>query len=564
MRLLRALARLSPVAGRDDPDLDRALGFLGANATGALVAEAACGTLALAVLAALAVAVVAPPAVAPTAAAAVVAAGAGVAYAVYRAPRWLATARRVRALGDAPALVARAALRLHVSPAPEEAAAFAARGDGPLAQSLRDHVRRARGTPESGWTGFADEWGDWNPQLRRAVSLLRAAADAPPGDRERVLDRALSVVLDGTRDRAAAFASSLHGPATAVYAFGVVLPLALVGVLPAARAAGVPVSPLAVAVALDAVLPAVLVAAGAHLLARRPAAFPPVAVPRDHPDMPDRSWPPVAVGLVAASVAWVAVGALAPGWTRWVSAPGAGVGVALAWWARPVVAIREDVRAVESGLADALALAGGRLREGDPPEAAVAHVGDALQGATGDAFADAARVQRQLRLDARAAFLGDHGALRWIPSPRVRAAAELLSLAAREGDRGGRVLVELADHLDELAAVERDARRSLSRITGTLRTTAALFAPLVGGVTVALAARMRDLRLPGAADPMPAAALGLAVGGYVLWLAVLLPALAVGLERGLDRAAVAAQAGTALASASVAYPAAVAGAGLLV
>jgi len=221
------------------------------------------------------------------------------------------------------------------------------------------------------------------------------------------------------------------------------------------------------------------------------------------------------------------------------------------------------VRAVEAGLSDALALAGQRLQDGDPPETAVAHVADALDGPTARVFADAARVQRQLRLGTREAFLGEHGALRWLPSPRVRAATELFARAAREGDRGGRVLVELADHLDELRAVERDARRSLSRVTGTLRSTATLFAPLVAGVTVTLAGRVGRLEVAGS-GALPPDALGLAVGGYVLWLAVLLPALAVGLERGLDRAAVAREVGVALASASVTYPAAAVAAGLLV
>ena len=66
------------------------------------------------------------------------------------------------------------------------------------------------------------------------------AATTGAGERARTLDRAMDAVLDGTRDRMAAFADDVQGPATAVYAFGVLLPLALVSVLPAARAAGLP------------------------------------------------------------------------------------------------------------------------------------------------------------------------------------------------------------------------------------------------------------------------------------------------------------------------------------
>jgi len=90
----------------------------------------------------------------------------------------------------------------------------------------------------------------------------------------------------------------------------------------------------------------------------------------------------------------------------------------------------------------------------------------------------------------------------------------------------------MGEHLRELDAVEAEARRSVEQVTRTLANTAAVFGPLVGGATVALAGAM------GSAGPLASGGtvdgLGLVVGAYVLVLAAILTALSTGLSRGFD------------------------------
>lgn len=557
MSRLESLARLYPWSVEVGDDLRRALSYLDAGVAPDTLLRAGYGVAT--VLAALALSVVAfvPTAFRLPSIAAVLALTLGVVALVRRIPVALATARRTAALGAAPALVARAVLRTRVEPASERAAAFAARGEGPLADSLAAHVRRAAGTPHSGLAAFGATWADWNPPLRRAVLLVEAAADAPAGERDRTLDRAMDAMLDGTRDRMAAFAERVRGPTTALYAFGVLLPLSLVAVLPAARIAGLPLS-IPVLVALyDVLLPVVLLAAGAWLLVRRPAAFPPPAVSRAHPDVPNRHWSSLAVGASAAAIAVVATAPL-PAWTRWPAVPGSAVGATLVWWFRPVKQVRDDATAVEANLADALYLVGRRVSEGAAVEAAVADAAPEVAGRTGDVLAAASGVQRRLRVGVREAFLGDHGALADVPSPQARTVASLLALAAREGRPAGRAIVSMADHVDDLQRVEREARRELASVTGTLRTTAGIFGPLVGGATVALADGMAAGAL---GEPLPTAALGLTVGAYVLLLSVILTTVSTGLERGFDRALVGYRVGTALLAAVGSFLAGFVGAG---
>lgn len=492
-------------------------------------------------------------------------AGAGVAAGEWL-PDLLWTARRTRALGSAAGLVGRLVLRMRLDPTVESAVAFAADRDGSLARSLAREVRRARGTGRSGLDAFADRWADRFPSLRRACSLVVAASSAAPASRERSLDRAVAAVREGTRERAEAFAADLRGPATALYAFGVLLPLALVGVLPAAGVAGVGVSLATVVLVYDLFLPLGLLAAAAWLLARRPVAFPPPTVSRAHPAVPDDERGAV-LAAVATGCLGAALGALVTPWLAPVTGVGGAVGAGLVVAARPYVRVHERVRAVERGLPDALTLVGRRVAEGVAVERAVADASERLDGPTGEAFALAARRQRQLAVGTERAFGGEHGPLADLPSERLADTVELFSVAGQEGAPAGGALVAAADLVEDLRGVEREARRSVRRVTRTLANTAAVFGPLVGGVTVGLAGRLSTgaratssvAGTPGVvptADPLPVAGLGLVVGVYVCWLAVLLPTLSTGLARGVAPALVAERVGQSLLAAVALYAAA--------
>ena len=466
----------------------------------------------------------------------------------------LATARRSRALGDAPGLVGRAVLRMRLSPSPERAAAFAA-GDGEtaLGASLARHVRRSRATNETALTTFGEDWQEWFPALERSLRLVTAAGGLAPDDRDATLDRALTVILTGTREQMRAFADTIRGPVTALYAFGILLPTALVALLPAAAAAGIGVSFPTVAVLYDLLLPAVLVAASIWLLANRPATFPPPTIRADHPDVPDRRSLALVSGVSVAVVGWVGASHLFPPWAPPIAAVGLGGGVVLLVTYRPYLQVHEHVETVESGLTDALTLVGRRVSAGRSVESAVADAADELTGPIGVVFGDAVATQRRLNVDIERAFLGDEGALATVPSRRMRESVAFLSVAATYGQPAGRAILALAEHIDELQRVEREASHAFETVCGALQSTGALFGPLVAGATVALAdgmAKTGATRLPSGVN-LPW--LGFAVGWYALVLAVVLPTLATGLVRGFDRALVGVRVGRALLSGTLAY-----------
>ncbi|UIP01159.1 type II secretion system protein [Halobaculum sp. CBA1158] len=567
-----------------DPAVDRACSRLGRECDGEAVARASAtvGCVAGGVAAAvLAVTVgLAAAATGGLLVACTVAAGGR------RLPVLLAAFARTRAVAEVTTLVGSLALSMRLTPVPERAVRVAtAAGDGALRRSLRRHARRAAvtGGTAAGLPSFAAEWREEAPALERATALLVAAGDAAAGvERERLLDRAVDAVETDLRDRAASFAGDLRGPVTGLYAFGVLLPLALVGTLPAAVAAGVPVSPLALVVVYDLLLPAAIVVAGGRLLLDRPVAVPSARVDRSHPDVPDRRPHAVVACTAAGATGYAIVTALVAGWAGIIAAIGVGVGSGLVVLLAPARGVRESIDERERGLADALALLGRRVADGESVERALPAVAGTLSGPVADALATAARRRSGLGLTVPEALAGDGGPLE--PDrggPRTRAAVAALATATDVGRPAGAALVAHADRLDALAAAERAARRELATVTGTLRDTAALFGPLVGGATVALAGRLdrlgggslrggvgtalgdasegaatgADATAAGAASTavLPPSVVGPAVGAYVLVLAATLTALATGLERGLDATVVGYRAGIALLSATAAF-----------
>lgn len=560
-------------------DLDRACAVIGL-AVDADQVTAAAGTAGViagtgALVAALTAAFLAGSGLPPQGVVAVgclsIAVGGVVAVSVHRAPVIAAAVVRTRAIADATTVVSALSLSLRLNPIPERAVRFAANGgDGPLQRSLREHGERAAvvGSADAGLSSFAAEWREWFPALDRSVALLLAAAAADPSDDgPKLLIRAVATVEEGLRDRSASFAGDLRAPVTGLYAFGVLLPLALVGTLPAAVAAGVPLSPTAFAAVYDLLLPAGLAVAAGRLLLRRPVALPAPRIDASHPAVPDRRAATLLGGVAGAALSWVVAPLIVDDWASPVLAIGTGVGTALVVYLHPRREARRAIAERDRGLSDALALLGRRVADGEAVERALLAVASSLDGPTGDALAAAARRRSALGITVETALAGEGAPFGPARGAGGRAADAVTAIVAAgaAGRPAGDALVAHADRLAALADAERAARRELATVTSTLRDTAALFGPLVGGATVALAGRLDGLAGIGAgvgASAGGTAAAGTAVsvslvgpvvGVYVLTLAATLTALATGLERGLDTTIVGYRVGLALVTACAAF-----------
>lgn len=458
---------------------------------------------------------------------------------------------RSRASGAVPELLAFAILAIRVSPSLERAADFAAETvGGRLGHSLVAH-RRAELDGGDAFDAFATEWGDRAASVSRTVSLLQVAVDTPSERRDEVLDEALDAVLSGSRDQVSAFTTDIRGPAMGIYAFGVMLPLALVGLLPMLSTTGTTVSMLPLVLLYDLAIPLALIGAAAWLALARPAVAS-SARQRGLLSLGPGLQKPLAVGIGLGSAGFAVSLLVFPAWVAPIVGIGTGLGAALVGFLAPIRERQAEIREFETEVPDALRIIGREVADGIPIETAIASAGSRLSGETGTVLGRAARARDRLGRTVEETLLGRDGVLSRLPSARAETVGRLLVRAGQHGEPGGRTLLAIGDYLDALHRVEREGRRELAQTTSTLGQTATVFAPVIAGVTVALATGMDAVE--STTGSLAVGPLGQVIGVYVLSLAVILPSLAVVLERGFDPVAIGYQSGVALLASASLYP----------
>lgn len=453
----------------------------------------------------------------------------------------IARARRHHAsvVDAVPAFVARVALGMRLTPTIEAGLGAADAASCPITRRTRVPGSTARARLEVALEGLGSG-------ADRSLGLLVSAPAAT--DPDSLIDRAVDATMDDARDRLRTYVTDLRGPVTGIYAFGVVLPLALVGILPAAPLAGVRLPLPVLAILLDGALPVGITVAAGWLVVQRPGIRSTPRLPTDHSALgsPHR----VIIASVLGGVCGVAVAASLAPWAAWVLAPAWAVAGTLLARYGPATEAVEDRLAIRDSVPDLLALLGDAMADGAPPEHALATATD-LPGVAGAVASTANRRFERLGIPVSAALAGRQGPLGVLPEREAATLQALVSTAARAGPAGGRELARYAEHLDDLATLEERARTDLARVTDTLVQTATYYAPAIAGVTVALATRLQ-----ATSETLPTTGPGFAlvVGGFVLAVALVLPALALTLRSGWCRVRVGVAVGRTLLVAGGCFP----------
>jgi hypothetical protein len=140
-------------------------------------------------------------------------------------------------LVDTPAVIGAMGMSMSRTPSLERAVEMGTRsGDGGLQRTIASVAWNAL-TGEvadlrhglSAWTSGLDRMND---SLRRALHLIMAAEESGSEGRERLLDRANAIALDGLREACERYVGSLSFPVMLVFAFGVLAPVMLFSLIP--------------------------------------------------------------------------------------------------------------------------------------------------------------------------------------------------------------------------------------------------------------------------------------------------------------------------------------------
>ena len=495
---------------------------------------------------------------------------------------------KIHTLGDIPEIQSYIVMSMKLVPNMERAIIFAADNSfRPLARDLKKliwdiHIRIYSNIDEA-LIEFANQWGKNSEYFKRSLHLVKSSTSEPDeAQRIMTLNKSLDIVLEGTKTMMDAFAAKLKTPTYVLYSIFILIPLALVALIPAVSIVGVRMDTVTLVLIYNIGLPLFTFIYSEFILLQRPATFSPPNISDKHPDLSNiRSTRKIIITvtlLIGTTVGFSGYILLYFGNPFNIISKEAMAGLVLPTfpiiWAitamitiyclglyTPYKKIRDGIKQIENEFADAMFILGRRISEGRSAEEAFAHTSETMKGAKiGEAFADIAKNLTCMRTTLHGAiFNEEYGAFKDIYSDRVHTMMKLLTESVhRSHEAAGMAIIKLADHLKELQEVEANIKRGLYDVTSTMRSTAIIFAPLIAGVTLALSEVIQKIlqnisketsNLPdeynigdfmkeagtGMTQTVPPDIFVLVVGIYMILLVMILTRFAGGIEYGDDR-----------------------------
>jgi hypothetical protein len=512
-------------------------------------------------------------------------------------PKTYARYLQIRSLGDIPEVLCYFVMSLKIVPNLETAVRFtASKSSTTLAGDLRKliwdmEIRLHHGITDA-MTDFTIRWGRVSDYFKRSLHLLCSSLqEKDEASRVITLDRALDVSLEGTKETMTVFANRLHQPTVVLYSLGIMIPLSLVAMLPAAGLVGVKISLLQVFCLYDVLLPVCIFFYIRKILRLRPAAFQPCQIPRDHPDVQRGSslqllFLSVFLGcLIASPAVLILIAPLLPpldipsGVSDLMSMAAMvqsffpvtlfllwGIAVAVSSYClgvyRPYKKIRDEIKQMEKEFSDALYILGKRISEEKSPEECFSYTADTMQGSKiAEVFRQVSYTLIAMHTNIHdALYDSEYGALQHVYSDRIKAILYLFVEGTKKSQQAvSASLVRIADHLQQLQEVEKKIVDMLAELTSTVRSTVTMFAPLIAGITLAITflisrilATIHFSGSPEIFTGLPVSVQGLSqtfmvenihpdsfvfvIGIYILELVVLLTRFVTGLNEGDDTA----------------------------
>lgn len=431
---------------------------------------------------------------------------------------------QIHSLGDVPEILSYLVMYLKLVPNLENSVRFAAsESSTTLAEDFRKllwdiEIRLYHGVDDA-LISFAEFWGRWSEYFKRSLYLIRSSIhEQDEASRIITLDRALDVSLEGTKELMNQFANQLHQPTVILYSVGIMIPLSLVAMLPAAGLIGLHITIVHVFLLYNIFLPMLVFLYTRKILLSRPATFTPCTIPSDHPslqhiDKHKRFFIAAFIGFLISIPGFVYL--LLPITIPFISSNpyidfiisqnglnsffpmtlfliwGCAATVTLYCISvyRPYKKVRDEITQMEKEFSDALYILGKRISEEKSPEESLLYAAHTMKGAKiAEVFRHTSYNLTAMHTNFHdALFNKEYGSLQIIYSERIKAILHLFVESTRKSQRAvSASLIRIADHLKQLQGVETKITDMLYELTSTLRSTVTIFAPLIAGITLAI------------------------------------------------------------------------------
>ena len=358
---------------------------------------------------------------------------------------------------------------------------------------------------------YVVQWKDYNEAFVDAIYLIETSLVQVSDERRiNLLDQALDRILTGTYERMVHYTNDLRTPISALFMLGITLPIMGLVMLPLVGAfLGDLISPSALIIFYNILLPLIVLIMMIQILSNRPSAFPQIEL-GDHPDLPpegtfylmgepvDAKIPAILVFIILSlPFFWYWFFIRTPTPTEGdvfyslflVLAVAATIIVYAKLSTSARVKKRSEIKSVENDFEYAVFQIGNRLAEGVPSEVALMKTAKTMKESQVSNFVKRIALNiSKLGMDLRRAIFDKvYGALKAYPSALIKSVMKIFVESTEESEEvAATSLMHVGRYLQSVHRIEEKIKDVLSETLSTLQFQASFIAPLIAGIIVGL------------------------------------------------------------------------------
>lgn len=469
-------------------------------------------------------------------------------YYTYTMPKRLANEWKLKASSQmVPAVLYTVVYMKHTSNL-ERAVSFAAEHlEGPLALDFRkifyDVEIGKHSSIKQSLDSYLEKWKEYAPEFVEAFHLIESSLYEPTeGRRAQILEKSLTVILDGIYEKMLKYSREIRSPLTNVYMLGIVLPTLALALLPlAATLLQGAITWIHVMVIFNILIPFAVFYLVSEALLKRPGGYGESSVLELNPDYAKyKSNKPFI------TAAWIAVPLLILGilpfifqigWltsalgiqndytfgifgiealnevklfdfisleNKFVGPFGVGavllslfipLGVALFFSmaysrkTKELIKAREDTKVLEDEFTNSLFQLGNRLGDGIPAEIAFGKVAESTTGQkTHEFFATVNQNVQNLGMSLeRAIFDKKRGAITYFPSSLISTSMKILVESVKKGlSVAAASLMSISEYVKNIQKINQRLRDLMAEVVSDMKSNMVFLAPLLSGIVVGL------------------------------------------------------------------------------
>jgi len=434
---------------------------------------------------------------------------------LYSLPLALATSFRIRASSEMVLAIVYMTIGMKVVPNIEYAIKFAASNlKGPLARDLKkiiwDVYTGKQISMLDALDPFMNKWKRENEEFTKAIFLIKSSFFESAERRNKVLNEAINVVLNGTKERMKHYAQDLKSPLTVLNALGILLPVIGLVFFPI-MSIFLPdlIQPAFLVIGYNIMLPIVIYWMMKTYLEKRPATFHQPDISRHPAFMKEKLFNLIFIlsivipSVIIALSYWQITLIKDP-----VSFPLLAYSLAITWAVSGGIIIytvfttikklklREEIVQIESELGEVLFQLGQQVTRGMPIENALKESLPRIREMKISKMVEKILYNMETfgMTFTAAVFDKNAGAINYYPSNLIDAVMK----AVTEISKGGMVvlsdaMLSISTYLKNMHDVEEDLKDLLEDVASTMSMQALLLAPMSAGIVVALTAMVIQL-----------------------------------------------------------------------